>query len=165
MLTVTDVRARLGQVRPGTGQVLAEDGRWRILVDLHTADRVGIECSRVHVRAVSAQTSGRAMTAAWAEALCGRLSYLQEPLRICESDPDQVLVRSWPLGPADAGAAFYELRLCRSGVEAVALCRYVVDRCTRRRSRVNMLFSYDVLTRLVNDVLDTAPAEEAACAD
>ncbi len=159
MLTVKDIQKRLRDASRGAGCTLARDDTWQVLVDLEARDRIGIECGRIVARSHSMAVSEPGMVAAWADVLCRRLSYLQEPLRICEADTDQVLVRSWPLGPADEGQAFYELRLCCSRTDALEVSRYVVDRRTRRRSRTRMLFSYDVLTRLVNDLLDTAPRE------
>ncbi|RMG41662.1 MAG: hypothetical protein D6725_01080, partial [Planctomycetota bacterium] len=90
----------------------------------------------------------------WADVLCRKLSYLSEPLRVCERAEEEVLVRSWPLGPADEGRAFFELRV-RGGTDVLELKRFVVERETGRRVATAMLFTYDILTRVVNDLLDT----------
>ena len=84
------------------------------------------------------------------QALCGRVTYLLEPISPIETDADSCVVqmRSNPPQLNDHGRFYYELLLRRGG--SVTLCRYKKHPGSVR-TRVPAMLTHEVLGRLAED--------------
>ena len=86
-----------------------------------------------------------------AEALSARLTYLLEPIRPIEVDPDQCVVqmRSSPPQKDDNGTSYYELLVARGG--RLSLSRYSRPVGQSEREAVSAHVTREVFLRLVRD--------------
>jgi len=84
------------------------------------------------------------------QTLCGRVTYLLEPISPIETDTDSCIVqmRSTPPQQQEGGCFYYELILRRGGT--VTMCRYKKHPGALRQ-RVAATLTHEVLGRLVED--------------
>jgi hypothetical protein len=95
--------------------------------------------------------------AAWAKAICEKVTYLLEQIHPLETDIEssKVLVRSSVPAKDARGTTYYEAILSSGG--KLALCRYTrADRHSARKL-VDMHATHEVLKKLVDDVVATMP--------
>ncbi len=94
----------------------------------------------------------------WGQALCQRVTYLLENIGPLESDPDagQILIRSTPPGQNSGQTLFYEILLQSQSNGQFTLRRYE-SRPGSGRTQVDIQATHEVLTKLINDLVDTIP--------
>ncbi len=95
----------------------------------------------------------------WAEELGKRVTYLLENIGPLEFDPanKQVLMRSTPPGKKADAKNFYEVLLQAQSDGNFTLRRFEARKGRPGRDRVDMQTTHEVLTRLVDDLVETIP--------
>jgi hypothetical protein len=94
---------------------------------------------------------------AWGNTLAARLTYLMEPLVVLEVDAEvgEAKLRSVNPTSRDDQRSYYEVCLRRDG--SLKLSRWTFDRETRKRERVASQMTFEVLERLVDDIVASFP--------
>ncbi len=94
---------------------------------------------------------------AWGDRLAARVTYLMEPLIVLEVDAEagEAELRSQSPTPRADRRSFSEVRLRREGT--LHLRRLAFDDATRRRGVVPCQMTREVLERLADDLVATAP--------
>jgi len=95
----------------------------------------------------------------WAAALSQKITYLLEGLGPLEFDPSagHVLIRSTPPQHLPSGTQFYEMMLSSSGGGSFTMRRYQAVAGQAGRNPVDVQVTYEVLLRLIDDLVDTIP--------
>lgn len=95
----------------------------------------------------------------WAQALCGKVTYLLENIGPLEFSPDsgEVLIRSTPPDQQSAATQFYEVILQSHSQGNFSLKRYRSEKGKPGRDHVDIQVTHEVLRKLVNDLVDTIP--------
>jgi len=95
----------------------------------------------------------------WAQALCQKITYLLEQIGPLEFDPltGEALIRSTKPSQLPQGTQYYEFQLKPQSHQSVTLQRYRAVAGQPGRQPVPMQLTHEVLVKLVQDLLDTAP--------
>ena len=95
----------------------------------------------------------------WAQALSQKITYLLEQLGPLEFDPltGEALIRSTRPSQLPSGTQYYEFQLKPRTQHSVTLKRYRAIAGQPGRQPVPMQLTHEVLIKLVQDLLDTAP--------
>jgi hypothetical protein len=97
---------------------------------------------------------------AWAQRLCGRITYLLEHIAPLEFDEPtgQVLIRSTAPDQLPDGTQYYEMLLHSQGGSGVALRRYRSVKGQPGRQQIPMTTTREVLLKLADDLVATMPS-------
>lgn len=137
--------------------VAAEEGPHRIDLPVGLATSIGIECAGFgfHV----ADRSGLSLDdlRGWGDRLAKKVTYLMEPLAVHEADAlgHEVVLRSATPTAKPDRRSYYEARLKGSG--DMTFERVAFDEESRNRRPVPCHFTNEVVDRLVDDLVATAP--------
>jgi len=96
----------------------------------------------------------------WGQDLSQRVSYLLENIGIQELDSGngQILIRSTPPQGSPAGTQYYEVLLSSTGNGTFVLRRFRSISGQPGRVPVEMQVTYEVLFKLVDDLIATSPS-------
>ena len=143
-----------------SGSVVAEAPPHRLELTIRTASPIGVEADRLDFKARPEDAPDLVLgdLQAWADRLTARVTYLMEPLVLVEADAEGTTVelRSQKPTPRDGHRSYYEVLLDRGG--RLRLHRVRVENSDRRRSEAPFQLSREVLERLADDLVATAPA-------
>jgi hypothetical protein len=140
------------------GPLHAEDGRYRVGLDVRLATPVGVEANSLEFWAARPERPERTIDElkAWARRVAARVTYLMEPLVVLEADAQgaEVEIRSQTPTLREGTRNYFEARLDRSG--HLGITRLAYDESSRRRNPVPFQLTCEVLDRLVRDLVATA---------
>lgn len=150
---VSAANPQTAAVRDPSGLVLA--------VDLTAVERIGCSFTELRVQAPHLANATLDVLKKWGNALCQRITYLLENIGPLEFDTEgnEVLIRSMPPAPAGNSTKYYEVVLSSHGNGQFSLRRYETTRGQPGRQPVEIQATYEVLTKLVNDLTATLPAK------
>lgn len=129
-------------------------------VEFAAVDSMSCAVREIRLRVPSLVDAGADVLERWADAISQRVTYLLEgvgPLEVDEENA-QVLVRSTPPDKQADGTTFYEIFLASQSNGNFSLRRYRAQKGTPGRDQVDIQLTHQVLTRLVDDLVDTIPA-------
>ena len=131
--------------------VTVEEGPHRLTLHLAALDTVGLACTALEFTTSSrAEWTSEALRS-WGDRLAGRVSYLMEPLKVLEVDPDggEVQIRSQSPTTRSEQRGYYEVRLFKQGM--LRMERFAFDEATRQRRPITCQFTREILERLADD--------------
>jgi len=116
-------------------------------------------CREVRMRVPALAGAGSDVLKKWADALCGRVTYLLEHLGPLEIDTDgkQVLIRSKSPDKRDNATTFYEVLLQSQGAGIFTLRRYRRENAGAPREHVDLRTTHELLEKLADDLIATIP--------
>ena len=130
-----------------------------VQLDFLEVDRLSCSLKELRLNIPSMKNASQDMLREWAEALCGRITYLLENLGPLEFEPDagKILIRS--IAPSDQPGKrlFYEMLLHANAGGSFSLKRYESVKGEPGRTPVDLQITHEVLTRLVRDLVETIP--------
>jgi hypothetical protein len=142
--------------------VLASEQGVTVRCDLTQAESVG--CMLTHIDLVDERKRSLSMDELvhWAEWICGRVTYLLEPLQIIEVDRRNgiAMIRSkMPRRPSERSKSadritYFEMLADRH--HHASLRRYQFQRPTRQRGAVPFSLTHDQMDVLVEDLVESA---------
>ncbi len=132
--------------------VTVEEAQSRLTLHLTGLDTVGVAFSNLEFATTSRSDWSAEALKGWGDRLASRVTYLMEPLRVVETDPQggEVQIRSQRPTPRDDQRSYYEVRLSRLGT--LRMQRYVFDQETRERRQTPCQLTREVLERLADDI-------------
>jgi hypothetical protein len=132
--------------------VAVEDGPNRLTLQLSALDSVGLAFTALEMATSSRPEWTSEALRAWGDRLAGRVSYLMEPLRVLEIEPDggEVQIRSQSPTTRSEQRGYYEIRLSKQGT--LRMERFVFDEATRQRRPTLCQLTREVLERLADDL-------------
>lgn len=130
----------------------------QIRLDVTSIDSMSCEFMELELFVPSLRDADFALVKKWALKLSERITYLLEDIGPLEFDEDrgEALMRSTPPNRSDAGASFFEVILSTAGNGSFSLKRFE-SRSGAGRSQVPIVLTREVLLKLVDDLLATAP--------
>lgn len=143
--------AALSSLSGQTNQHLkVDDGPRSVHCKVEQCDAMSVTVAELSLQTSELAGARAGQLQAASTSLCGRLTYLLEPISPIETDADGCVVqmRSNPPQSDDNGRRYYELLLRRGG--EVTLCRYEKQNGTPR-TRVPAVLTHEVLGKLVHD--------------
>lgn len=138
---------------------LAADAGIQIYVDFTAVDSMSCSAREVRLDVPSIDAQDFDTLKAWAERLSDRITYLMENIGPLEFDPDgkKVLIRSTPPEKTDAETRFYEVLLQSDPNGSFSLRRFKSANGQAGREQVDIQVTHEVLSKLINDLVETAP--------
>lgn len=137
--------------------IRVSEGPHAIDLPVTLATPMGVECSGFEFRADDRGALSMDELRAWGDRLSARVTYLMEPLKPQEADAlaGEVLMRSG--APTEKGGrrSYYEARLKSTG--ALRFDRIAYDESARTRKPIPCQFTSEVVERLADDLVATAP--------
>jgi hypothetical protein len=130
-----------------------------VALDVTAVDSLSCSLQELRLRVPSLSNAGVDVLRQWAADFCKRVTYLLEhigPLEV-DSANGKVLVRSTPPDRQDSTTTFYEILLQSHANGNFTLRRYRSEKNPPSRSRVEIFVTHEVLSKLVNDLVDTIP--------
>lgn len=157
MTLTPDVSQELDQLR---GQTLPQTARFtgdkQLLIDLDLTAVEQLSCSLSALRLTPPANANLDMATLedWAKDLSGRLTYLLENVSPIEIDPtsQQILVRSSQPSQQGKKKEYYEMLLSVDPQGCLTLGRYQISGNQSNRTPVDLVFTREVLVRLMNDL-------------
>lgn len=148
--SVEQAAEKAASVGPGPWTVDLTEGDVRITVELTALESLACALTRFEVRNSTWAGQPIDRIKRIAEDLAKRLTYLLEPIRPIETDPEHCIVqlRSSPPRQDEDRSSYYELLVERSG--ALSLCRYEKQPGDVRRN-VPIHITREVFRRLLAD--------------
>lgn len=148
--TVRSALAALGPPGSGPHALDVSTGGQRFQAELETIDTLACAFTAFELSADALAAAPIERLKRVAESLAARLTYLLEPIRPIEVDPEQCVVqlRSSPPQKDEHWVSYYELLVRRGG--RVSLVRYAKDKGQPRRV-VAAQVTREVFLRLVGD--------------
>jgi hypothetical protein len=133
--------------------VAVEEGPLRLVLHVTATGPVGLAFDRLDFSTSDRPEWSTEALRGWGERLAARLTYLMEPLRVLEVDPQdgEVELRSQVPTLRNGSRSYYEIRLNRRG--ALRLTRVAFDEGTRKRTVVAGQMTREVLERLADDLV------------
>jgi hypothetical protein len=137
--------------------VTAEEGPHTIDLPIGRATAIGVECAGFEFRVANHDAMSINDLKSWGNRIAAKVTYLMEPLALQEADTvaGEVLLRSASPTPKPDRRSYYEVRLKGSG--AMRFDRIAFDEATRQRGPTPCHFTNEVVERLVDDLVATAP--------
>lgn len=128
-------------------------------IDFLQVDAMSCSVEEIRLEVPSLYNADMQTLEDWANALCGRITYLLEHIGPLERDEQngQILIRSTPPSKHAAGTKYYEIMLKSRGSGRFTLKRYESIAGSHGRSPVPMQMTHEVLLKLVDDLADTIP--------
>ncbi len=142
-----------------TATISDPSGNADIALDFTAVDSLSCSLHEFRIQVPALTGAGVDVLQQWAADLCRRVTYLLEnigPLEI-DADASEVLIRSTPPDRQSGATSFYEILLQSQGNGSFSLRRYRTEKQPPARHQVEMNFTHEVLTKLVNDLVDTIP--------
>ncbi len=138
---------------------LSTDGGIEIFVDFTAVDSMSCSVREIRLDVPSIDSQDFDTLKAWAERLSDRITYLMENIGPLEFDPDgkKVLIRSTPPDKSDDETRFYEVLLQTNPSGSFSLRRFKSSNGQPGRQPVDIQVTHEVLSKLVSDLVDTAP--------
>ena len=156
-----ELKQLAGHNGPAVKTVSASDSAKGIDValDVTAVDSLSCSLAELRLRVPSLATAGVDLLRQWAADFCKRITYLLEHIGPLEVDPTngKVLVRSTTPDRQDGSATFYEILLQSHSSGNFTLRRYRTEKSPPSRTRVDIFVTHEVLSKLVNDLVDTVP--------
>ncbi|MDY7032015.1 MAG: hypothetical protein SVY10_08910 [Thermodesulfobacteriota bacterium] len=136
-------------------KVKVEEDLIRVEVEVLDVDRLGCSINKLEITKLEEQTRGENTCQSIkqeSEEIKKRITYLQENMKIIESDAltSTALFRSWPPETRDNSIDYYEINL--SGGHSMPFERYRFDRVEKKRTSIPINLTKDIFSRLVNDL-------------
>jgi hypothetical protein len=128
-------------------------------IDFLQVDAMSCSVEEIRLEVPSLSNADMQTLEDWANALCGRITYLLEHIGPLERDEQngQILIRSTPPSKQAAGTKYYEIMLKSRGSGRFTLKRYESIAGSHGRLPVPMQMTHEVLLKLVDDLADTIP--------
>lgn len=122
-------------------------------------DRLSCALQEVQLNVPSMSGASPDLLKQWANALCQRITYLLENMGPLEFAPDagQVLIRSIAPTQNPNKKVFYEVMLHANSGGSFSLKRHESIKGQPGRSAVPLKLTHEVLSRLINDLIETIP--------
>ncbi len=141
-----------------TVQVSGADGI-ALEVDLTAVDTLSCAIHEIRLQVPALSQDDFDTVKKWAEQLSQQVTYLLEDIRPLEIDEEagEILIRSTEPETSANGSSFYEVRLQSQSGGNFILRRYEVQSGQPGRQQVAFHFTRQVLSRLVDDLVDTIP--------
>jgi hypothetical protein len=138
---------------------LTDPGGVVMAIDFLEVDSLSCSVEEIRLEVPSLNNADMQTLEDWANALCGRITYLLENIGPLERDDrsGEVLIRSTPPSKQATGARYYEIMLKSRGGGRFTLKRYESIAGQHGRSPVPMQMTHEVLLKLVDDLADTIP--------
>lgn len=134
-----------------------DEGPHRLALGLTALDTVGVAFDGLDFATTSRTEWSSESLRAWGERLAGRVTYLMEPFKVLEVDPDggEVNIRSQSPTTRDHQRSYYEVRLSKRGT--LRMERLTFDESTRERTSSPCRLTREVLERLADDIVASLP--------
>ncbi|WP_437206433.1 hypothetical protein [Planctomicrobium sp. SH664] len=147
-----------GTAMPTSLQV-SEPSGLSLRIELTAVDTLSCAFSELALFVPQLQNSPFDALKKWAEALSRKITYLLENIGPLEFDPaaGHVLIRSTPPQQQSSGTQYYEMMLSSSGSGHFVMKRYQSTTGHPGRQAVDIQVTQEVLLRLIDDLLATAP--------
>ena len=134
-----------------------EEGPHKMEFAVARATSVGIECTGLNFQVLDREPMALDDLKAWGERVVKKVTYLLEPLAMHEADAqsNEVVLRSKTPSAKHERRSYYEAKLKGSGT-------FEFDRVTfhehdKKRETLPCQFTNEVIERLVDDLVTTAP--------
>lgn len=130
-----------------------------VQLDFLEVDRLSCALQELRLNVPSMSGASPDLLQQWATALCQRITYLLENMGPLEFAPDagQVLIRSVAPTQNPGKRVFYEVMLHTNTGGRFSLKRYESIKGQPGRSSVRLQLTHEVLSRLVDDLIETIP--------
>lgn len=153
-----EIRRLIGTSSPATVTVSDQSGI-RMQVDFTAVDSMSCSLTQIELFVPSMQNAAFDALRTWADDLSRRITYLLEHIGPLEYDPaaGQVLIRSAPPDKLPDGTQYYEIALSSHSGGNFSLRRYRTTKGQPGRDLVEMTLTHEVLLKLADDLVDTAP--------
>ena len=137
--------------------VTAEEGPHQIDLPVGQATPVGVECSGFDFHVADRAAMSLDDLKGWGDRLARKVTYLLEPLAVHEVDAPgrEVVLRSASPSAKPDRRSYYEVRLKGTGL--MKFDRVAFHEDSRSRRPVPCLFTNEVVERLIDDLVATAP--------
>jgi hypothetical protein len=137
--------------------ITAEEGPHKIDLPVGLATSIGIECAGFDFHVADRAGLSLDDLRRWGDRVVKKVTYLMEPLAVHEADAPghEVVLRSATPTAKPDRRSYYEVRLKGSG--DLKFERIAFDEEKRQRGSVPCLFTNEVVERLVEDLVATAP--------
>ena len=156
MLHGFEVRERIERCPPFRDhleQFIVSDERTTVRCEANCVDALACAVTQLEVAEDRAPALTTEAVARWADRICGKVTYLLEPLRTLEIDrrAHSALVRSAEPTRRGDNLCYYEMLV--TGDHHVSLRRYSAQPALRRRQAVPFMLTNDQLEKLLDDLL------------
>ncbi len=135
----------------------AEDGHHKINMPINRATPISIECAGFDFQVANHPEMTIDELRSWGDRVAQTVTYLLEPLAVQEADATrgEVLLRSESPTNKPEKRSYYEVQLKKQGQMKFNRIAYQED--TRSRGPIPCHFTNEVVERLVDDLVKTAP--------
>lgn len=162
----SQIAAKLNQLAGFSGTApntvtLAGPNQVELDIDLTAVDTMSCSFREIRLRVPSLVDAGTETLKSWANALSTRVTYLLEnigPLEI-DADSGKVLIRSTPPDQQSNATTFYEIILQSHADGNFSLRRFRSEKGQPGRQPVDIQTTREVLTKLIDDLVETIPAD------
>jgi hypothetical protein len=157
---LTQELQRLVGVQGGASIALTTPAGLRLQIQLTAVDSMSCSLSELQLFVQALQNAAFDVLRTWADSLSQRITYLLEQIGPLEYDPaaGQVLIRSVKPDSLPDGSQFYEIVLSSQSAGNFSLRRYRSTKGQPGRAPVDITVTHEVLLKLVDDLVATAPA-------
>ncbi|QDU82368.1 hypothetical protein Pla110_41230 [Polystyrenella longa] len=149
----TELDQRRNQSFPQTARFMG-DKQLAIDLDLTAVEQLSSSLSALRLTPPSTANLSLATLEDWAKDLSQRLTYLLENVSPIEIDPasQKILVRSSQPSQQGKTKEYYEMLLSVDPQGCLSLGRYQISGTQANRQPVDLVFTREVLIRLMNDL-------------
>jgi len=146
-------------VQGGAVAALTDPTGLRLEVRFTAVDSMSCCFSELQLHVPALQQAAFDVLRNWADSLSKRITYLLEQIGPLEYDPatGQVLIRSVRPDQLPDGSQYYEVVLASQSGGNFTLKRYRSTKGQPGRAPVDITVTHEVLLKLVDDLVDTAP--------
>ena len=157
---LTQELQRLVGVQGGASIALSTPAGLRLQIQLTAVDTMSCSLSELQLFVPALQNAAFDVLRNWADSLAQRITYLLEQIGPLEYDPaaGQVLIRSVRPASLPDGSQYYEVVLSSQSGGNFSLRRYRSTKGQPGRAPVDITVTHEVLLKLVDDLVATAPA-------
>jgi hypothetical protein len=150
--------AGLNQTQPTTVSVQDASAGVGLELDILTVETLGCLLQELRFQCQTTRNTPQDLHL-WANELSQRITYLLESLGALEFDPQagQALIRSLRPSSTPQGPNYYEVLLELKANGTLVLKRYLYDKVNNTRQVSPLCLTKEVLGRLADDLVDTAP--------
>jgi len=145
--------------RGGALVTLSGPGGMRLQIQFVAVDSMSCSFSELQLYVPALQNAAFDVLRNWADSLSQRITYLLEQIGPLEYDPaaGQVLIRSVRPDSLPDGSQYYEVVLSSQSGGNFSLRRYRSTKGQPGRAPVDITVTHEVLYKLVDDLVATAP--------
>ncbi|MEX0585115.1 MAG: hypothetical protein WD176_00630 [Pirellulales bacterium] len=143
----------------GSAVSLSDPGGLQLHVHFVAVDSMSCSFSELQLHVPALQQAAFDVLRNWADDLSKRITYLLEQIGPLEYDPSagQVLIRSVRPDTLPDGSQYYEIVLSSQSGGDFSLRRYRSTKGQSGRAPVDITVTHEVLLKLVDDLVATAP--------